>query len=378
MKKICLITTSPLIVNFFLVPYLRELRALGDVYLALGVDEDVALKQTHGATTYRIPIKRHIAPWHDVVALVQLTRFLVRNRPDVVHSFGPKAGLLVALAGWLARIPVRIHTFTGQVWMTRKGLMRRMLRAADKLLAALDTHLLADSASQRDLLVADGLVAPEKCKVLASGSVSGVDTSRFRPDAAARAEIRSALEIPADALVYLFLGRVTRDKGVLDLARAFATAGADIGYLVFVGPDEQGLQPEIERLCDAQRARLRFVPYTAAPERYLASADVLCLPSYREGFGTSIIEGAATGIPALASGIYGISDAVVDGVTGLLHPPGAVDAIAGGMRRLAQDSNLRGQLGGAAHQRAVVEFSEAHVMSAVLEFYRETLRGGAA
>ena len=378
MKKIFLITTSPLFVNFFLVPYLRELRALGSVYLAFGKDNGMELTQTHGAVTQVLPIRRQISPLYDLVALVRLLWLFIRERPDVVHSFGPKAGLLTALAGWLAGIPVRVHSFGGHVWMTRRGFMRELLRFADKLIARLDTHLLADSVSQLEFLVGNGVIEPGKCKVLASGSVRGVDAMRFRPDTEASIGLRRDFDIPANAVIFLFLGRLTRDKGVLDLARAFATTGIECGYLVFVGPDEEGLQPEIERLCGAQRSRLRFVPYTAVPERYLASADALCLPSYRESFGMCVIEAAAVGIPAMASAIYGISDAIIDGVTGLLHPPGAVDAIAGCLHRLAQDSDLRGRLGEAAYQRALAEFSEARVMAAVLEFYREALRGGVA
>lgn len=373
LKKICLVTTSPLIVNFFLVPYLRHLREIGEVHLALDTSGNVPLKETSGAITYSIPIRRQIAPWHDLLTLIQLTRHFARNQFDIVHSFGPKAGLLTALAGWLARIPVRLHTFTGQVWITRKGVMRGILRAADKIVATLNTHILADSPSQRDILVEEGVVRSEKCKVLASGSVNGVDTSRFRPDPAVRGELRAVLGIPLNAVAFLFLGRLIQDKGVLDLARAFDSARLESGYLVFVGPDEDGLQHGIERLCGSGRPRLRFAGYTPAPERYLAAADVLCLPSYREGFGSTIIEGAAAGIPALGSRIYGITDAIVDGRTGLLHAPGAIEEIAAGLRRLANDDALRSALGNAARQRALSEFTQDRVMSAVLAFYRGLL-----
>ena len=373
LKKICLVTTSPLIVNFFLVPYLRHLREIGEVHLALDTSGNVALKETSGAITYSIPIRRQIAPWHDLLALIQLTRHFARNQFDIVHSFGPKAGLLTALAGWLARIPLRLHTFTGQVWITRKGVMRRILRAADKIVATLNTHILADSPSQRDILVEEGIVRAEKCKVLASGSVSGVDTSRFRPDPVARRELRAALGIPLNAMTFLYLGRLTQDKGILDLAQAFDSARLESGYLVFVGPDEDGLQHGIERLCGPGRARLRFAGYTPAPERYLAAADVLCLPSYREGFGSTIIEAAAAGIPAVGSRIYGITDAIIDGRTGLLHAPGAIEEIAACLRRLANDDALRSALGSAARQRALSEFTQDRVMSAVLVFYRGLL-----
>ncbi len=283
MTPICFVTTSPLIVNAFLAPHLRHLSSRYAVSLAVTLPGEVPLRPLPGVEVLSLPIRRPIAPLQDVLALRQLYALFTRRHFALVHSFAPKAGLLASWAGQAAGVPKRVHTFTGQVWASRRGLMRQVLRATDRLTARAATHLLADSASQRDFLVGEGIVPDWKCRVLADGSVSGVDTARFRPDAAARATVRRELELDGDALVIVYIGRITRDKGVIDLAGAFAALSAQFprAALLLVGHDEDALGPALLSAAGEAAGKLRIVGYTAAPERYLAAADMLCLPSYR-------------------------------------------------------------------------------------------------
>jgi glycosyltransferase involved in cell wall biosynthesis len=363
-------------VNFFLVPYLAALGREYRVHLAVNPDEDTALAEGHGAEVIALPIRRRISPWSDLRAFAAMVRLFRQRRFDVVHSFGPKAGLLAAIAGRFAGVPVRIHTYTGQVWITRSGIMRWLLAAADRAIARFATHLLADSPSQLRVLLENHIVRSEgKCRVLGSGSITGVDPARFRPDARARDAVRRELEIGPDATVFLFLGRITRDKGVLDLAQAFASLAAEhpAAVLLLVGPDEERLRPRIELICGAHARKLKFADYTRTPERYVAVADALCLPSYREGFGAVIIEAAAAGIPATGSRIYGITDAIIDGETGLLHAPADPKDLAAKMGMLLEDPALRERLGARARQRAINEFSQQRLTQALLDYYRNAL-----
>ncbi len=159
--------------------------------------------------------------------------------------------------------------------------------------------------------------------------------------------------------MFLFVGRLNRDKGVLDLAKAFdhLAARRRNAYLVCVGPDEAGIEAQMRSICSSCVVRLRFVEQTCFPEQYMAAADVLCLPSYREGFGSVVIEAAATGVPAIASRIYGLTDAVQDGVTGCLHQPGNWEELADAMESLAANRSLREQLGQQARERANKDFA---------------------
>jgi glycosyltransferase involved in cell wall biosynthesis len=373
-KKICFVTTSPLIVNFFLVPHLLYLARRYEMSLAVRLPGEVPLRPLSGIEIIPVNIRREIAPVADAAALVSLARLYRERKFDLVHSFGPKAGLLSAAAGRLAGTRARLHTFTGQVWSTRTGPMRALLRAADVVTARLATHVFADSASQRDFLESERVVERGRVEVLGHGSITGVDLRRFRPDAGMRREVRAELDIPEAAPLILFMARLTRDKGVLDVAHAFLRLDPR-SMLVMVGPDEQRLRGEVRALVGDSASRVRFVDYTDQPERYMAAADVLCVPSHREGFGSVLIGAAAAGVPAVASRIYGVVDAVVEGETGLLFTPGDAADLADKLTMLLSDSALREKLGAAARSRAETHFSEDAAVRALEARYEEILSG---
>jgi len=370
--RLCYVVSSELTAKAFLLEHIRAAVAHCEVSVVANTADTGALR-TLGVPVDITPvaIERRIAPLADLAALWALFRVFRRARFDLVHSVTPKAGLLAALAGSLAGVPVRIHTFTGQVWATRSGLGRWLLKRIDALTAAACTHVLADSGSQRDFLVEEGVAASARIEVLAQGSICGVDGARFRPDAGARARIRGEWDVPSDAVVFLYLGRLTKDKGLLDLARAFADVPG--AYLAMVGPDEEALTEVIRSACGAQSASLRFVGFTDQPQAYMAASDVFVLPSYREGFGSTVIEAAACGLPAIATRIYGLTDAVVDGTTGFLVPPRDAAALAQRMREMAGDATLRLRLGTAARDRALRDFSQAALTQATLAYYERRL-----
>jgi len=376
LKSVCIVVSSPLVLKFFLTDHIV---ALSRVYSATCVTNcgDPAWLRERGIDVplLDIRIEREPSPLLDLRALWELYRYFRKNRFDAVHSVTPKGGLLAMTAAALAHVPMRIHTFTGQVWANRSGLQRTILKALDSWLAAMATHILVDSESQRAFLLREGVLTARKSRVLGHGSISGVDIERFRPNEEVRAEMRSRHTMPGSSLAFLYLGRLKRDKGVLDLALAFSELTRDHkeAYLLFVGPDEDGIEADIRRTCGDCISQLRFGGYTDNPELWLAACDVLCLPSYREGFGTTIIEAASAGLPTIASRIYGITDAIDEGVTGLLHPPGDVSDLAKKMRILAGDKELRRTLGCAGRERARLYYSKDTVTAALIEFYKQTL-----
>lgn len=373
-QRVCFVVSSPLTARAFLSGHIASLSRCYAIDLAAdatGQDEFGGIPQH--ARVVPVRILRRIAPLADLAALWRLYALFRRERYAAVSSITPKAGLLALLAAAVSRIPLRIHIFTGQVWATRSGWKRHLLKAADRLMASLATHVLADSPSQRDFIVLEGVAPAGKVRVLGEGSICGVDGERFRPDAARRVEIRLAQGIPDEAVVFLFLGRLNRDKGVLDLVDAFAALDNAAAWLLVAGPDEADLRGVMERRLGAALARTRFVGYTDRPEDFMAAADVFCLPSYREGFGMVIIEAAAAGIPAIASRIYGVTDAVEEGVTGLLHRPGDAAEMTREMAALADDAARRQSMGSAARERALRLFSREAVTEAWLRFYGKLL-----
>jgi len=301
-RRACIVVASELTVRWFLVHQIHAMHEHYDVTVVVNTTNARFLHDLGiPSSLHALGIERHVSPMSDLRCLVALIRLMRAERFDLVHSVTPKAGLLGMLAAWLTRVPVRVHCFTGQVWATRKGISRAALKFLDKAMARAATFALADSPSQREFLIAEGIVQASKSAVLGKGSVCGVDTARFRPDPDARRAIRQSLAIPAHAVTLLFVGRLHRDKGVLDLASAFARLAdrrPDV-HLLIAGPDEQNLTDAIRARCRRHERRLHFSGFTGSPELSMAASDILCLPSSREGFGSVIIEAAAVGLPAV-------------------------------------------------------------------------------
>lgn len=376
-RSLVFIATTPFAVNAFLRTHMLALAETHEVTLCVNTKayplvEDVA----NAVRVCHIDIARKIAPWQDLRALFQLLRCFREIRPATVHSLTPKAGLLAMLAGWLAGVPLRFHTFTGQVWATKTGVGRSLLKGIDRLIALFASRVFADSASQCCFLEYEGVVRRGGVTVLGQGSVAGVDLARFRPDPAARVALRAETGVADAVPVFLFVGRLVRDKGVFDLAESFAALNIRHGQweLWMVGPDEEGLQAKLQAEGERLGARIRWFGPTPTPERYMAAADVFVLPSYREGFGSVIIEAAACGIPTIAYRIDGVVDAIVEDSTGCLVAKGDIGDLAQAMERLGSDPKMLSDLGQAARRRAIDDFSSSTVSAAWLAFYGAVLK----
>lgn len=372
MKKICFVLTAEFAVKAFLLNHLRALSKFYEITVIVNTNNPNFLED-HGVNAEVIPlaIARYVNLISDFSCLVQLVKIFQQQNFAAVHSVTPKAGLLAMLAAWVARVPLRIHTFTGQVWATKAGPKRFLLKKIDCLIASLTTHNLIDSPSQRQFLLEENVMSSTKSVVFSEGSISGVDVARFKPNPQAKENIRQQLNIKTDAILFLFLGRLTRDKGVLDLAQAFSSLQSGRAHLLFVGPDEQNLQAEIMSISGEDNPNVHFVGHTDTPELYMAAVDILCLPSYREGFGTVVIEAAAVGIPTIASRIYGLTDAVLDGKTGLLHEPRDINAIIVCMEQMMTDQAVRLKFGEQAQARAIQEFGSKLITQLWVDFYCE-------
>ena len=375
-RRVCFVVASEMTVRAFLRSHLRAMQSDYDITIVVNTSNDRLLRDLGvEGTLAPVRIERRISPWRDLGALAALYRLLRSGRFDIVHSVTPKAGLLAMTAAWIARTPVRIHTFTGQVWATKRGPARAILRALDAILVRMGTVTIADSPSQREFLIREGVASASSLTVLEGGSISGVDTATFRPDGAARRAVRDRLNIPPADVLLLFVGRLTTDKGVLDLAEAFHTIASERPdvRLLFAGPDEAGLRDAIAAASAPHANRVHFLEFTDRPQDVMAAADVLCLPSYREGFGSVIIEAAACEVPSVASRIYGVVDAVDDGRTGLLHAAGDVSGLAEQLRRLTVDPALRQSFGAAARRRVERDFPVGRLTAALIALYSELL-----
>ncbi len=372
--KLCLVAATPLTMHFFFRPHLEQLSDDFDLTVVFNHRLDSYLPPLGvSGREFHVSIERKISPWRDLRALWQLTTLFKEERFDVVVTLVPKAGLLGLLAAFMTRCPVRLHLFQGEVWASRSGAIRSLLKLIDILIARLATHVLAVSASEKQYLEDQGVVPANYVRVLGEGSVCGVNTKRFSRHEAVRASMRAALLLPNEAIVCLFLGRLTVDKGILDLAAAYAVVATDLPtlWLLVAGPDEESM---VERLMavipESMQSRVHVIGFSTEPEKILAAADFICLPSYREGFGMVILEAAAMGLTAIGSDIYGIRDAIVDAQTGLLTPVGDIESLADAIKRLAVDHHFRDELGRAAQIRALAHFEESAVVSSYVEYIK--------
>ena len=311
-----------------------------------------------------LPIVRNVNILNDLKCLILITYYLLKNKPDSVITLTPKAGLLGMLASFIARIRIRIHYFTGQVWVTRTGIERSFLKFIDHIINKLSTDCLTDSKLQKKFLEDQNVVSKDYLKVLANGSICGVDTKKFYRNESFRQEIRGKLKISEDTILLLFLGRLNKDKGILDLAEVvndiIENQKKNISLLI-VGPDEENIKSKIKQMCKNTIKRIHFVDFTDQPEKYMSSADLFCLPSYREGFGMAALEAGACALPVVTSRIYGLVDAVKENHTGLFHEVKNKRQMKDSIIKLVDDKKLREKLGRQGRERVLKEFEQAYV-----------------
>jgi len=375
--KIAIIVSAPLAVRFFLINHIKEMVRYYSVVLYTSSEQLELLDVLPDEVNIRtIPIKRDINVIADLLVLFRLFFIFRREKYVLVHSVSPKAGLLAMISANLAFVPHRIHTFTGQVWVTSHGVKRWLLKFTDKVISECATMSLVDSDSQREFLIEQKVVQRKFSRVLGEGSISGVDLSRFRSNPDVRRLIRDELKISDTSVVILYLGRLKRDKGVKELARAYAHIADQESNisLVIVGPDEENMAIELKEILKKHIKSVRIkTKYTSKPEAFMQAADIFCLPSYREGFGSVIIEAAACGVPSVASKIYGLTDAIEDSSTGILVEPGNAMELSNALLLLVNDGGLRKTMGLSARKRVAPLFSQEHITELLLVFYNELL-----
>lgn len=376
-KRVAIVVASVLQVKFFLEQHLKVLSKYFDVTLVVNNDHPKILEaMVLPVRVLTIPIERKISLQKDIQALFELIKIFSKEDFDLVHTMNPKAGLLGMLAAAVACVPIRIHTFQGEVWARMTGIKRQLFIFIDRLIASLATNLLVVSATEKDFLIESRIISPKKSLVLANGSIGGVDLQKFSPSTELRKSIRHELSIPDETVLLLYMGRLTREKGIYELGRVFERLNQDLPQpmvLLLVGPDEDNIRAYFAANFPSQEAQFKFIDYTSSPQKYLAAADILVLPSHREGFGVVIIEAAAMGVPTVATDIYGIQDAIENNITGLLFQLGSQQDLYAKLKLLILDDKLRRVMGVNARNRVIKSFNQQHVLQEFLDFYRTLL-----
>ena len=375
-KRICFVVAAPITAHAFLKDHIKELSKDFDIYLVANIKSEEEIKGLELKGWRSIEIERGISLKKDIRVVWQLRRYFRKMKFAAVHSVTPKAGLVTALAGWIARVKHRTHIFTGQVWCTRKGLIRKLLKSIDWLIARLDNHILVDGKSQREFLVEEEVLRKGQAEVFGYGSISGVNADRFAPDVESRNKIRIEVGIKANAVCYIFLGRLNHDKGIGELYEAFDWLAGEYDdvYLLLVGYDEEGYVAKLTSYKNIkQGVNFHYYGSTPTPEKILNAGDVFVLPTYREGFGTSVLEAACVGLPCICSDAYGVLDAYVDGETGLRCHVGDANSLYECMKQMHDHPDQRKRMGEKSRQRALTDFNGARLTEYWVDFYYQML-----
>lgn len=377
--KLVFIVTAGMTADVLLRGQLKALQTAGyEVSVVSSPDVDfTSAAAREGVQAISIPIAREINLLGDLVTLFRLMRYLQDAQPTIVNASTPKAGLLGMLAAWLARVPVRVYQQRGLRVETTAGLQRAILLWSERTAAACAHYVVCNSHSLRAQL--DALrIGRGKLVVLGAGSSNGVDTQHYQPTTAVqRRAMRATLGIAQDVPVIGFIGRLTRDKGVLDLAAAFEQLCEVMPgvHLLLVGPFEQG-----DPLPDAMVEQIRhdphitWVDYVRDTSAFYSAIDVLAFPSYREGLPNVPLEAAACAIPVVGYAATGTIDAVINGVTGLLVPVGATADLTARLRDVLCDDDLRLTLGMSARQYVLQNFDQSLVWRNWDAFYDNCLQ----
>lgn len=376
------ITTVPQSLNF-LRGQVNHMQVRGIEVHAIsspGEDLDAFCSREH-VVTCAVVMPRRVTPLADLRAVWRIYCRIRKIRPTVVHAHTPKGGLLGTVAAWLARAPVRVYHMRGLPFVTATNPKRLLLRWTEKVACALAHRVICVSHSLRAVAISERLCSPEKIKVLMGGSGQGVDAAgRFDPaqqPEGTRQNIRKRFDIPADAVVLGFVGRVVRDKGVVELVEALLALRAEFPalHLLLVGPFEpqDPVPAGIERvLREDPFVHLAGMDWNTPP--FYAAMDLVALPTYREGFPNVPLEAASMELPVIATRIPGCVDAVVDGATGTLVPPRDSHALAEAIRTYLRDPALRRRHGEVGRKRVMREFRQEAIWGALYQEYVSLLR----
>lgn len=370
-NKICFIVSDPISAKVFLKTPILKLSKFYDVYVAANLKSNPDLYLEGVKDIYHLPINRKISLIKDLSSLLKTILFFKKNNFNAIHSITPKAGLIGMLGAYIACAPLRVHTFTGQVWANKTGVYKLLLRFIDKTIDFCTTNTLVDGKSQRDFLISENIIS-EKAEVLGVGSICGVDLERFKPIEKTRQSVRAKLGFKDEDWVFMFLGRLNKEKGVEDLIHAFDQIKTNLGQkLVLVGHDEENiinLNNEI-----IKRNKIIYIPFTEKPEEIIQACDTFCLPSYREGFGLSVIEASSLSKPIICSDIYGLKDTIIDHKTGIRHKSKNIDDLTKKLVFALENKELLKKMGVEGRKYVSEHFSDEIVLKEWVDFYKKLL-----
>ncbi len=382
--KVIRTSTIPLSLNVLLKGQLKFLNGFFEI---VGISSEGELldevRQREGIKTISINMERGISPIKDLVSLFRLYHILKSEKPAIVHSITPKAGLLTMLAGKMAGVPVRIHTFTGLIFPTKKGFIQKVLINMDRLLCSAATNIFPEGQGVRKDLV-NYKITSKPLKVIANGNVNGIDLDYFSPGTISESQkeqLKKQLNISESDFTFVFVGRLVGDKGINELVNAFSqiSKNADPSKpvkLLLIGPLEEHLDPlQPETLEEIKNnPDILDLGFQKDVRPYFAISDALVFPSYREGFPNVVMQAGAMELPSIVSDINGCNEIIVEGQNGMIIPVKNSQKLKNAMETLLSDTDLYHQL--KKNSRPMIEsrYEQSVIWNELLKEYKTLLK----
>jgi len=334
------------------------------------------VKNREGVEVIDIPMSRQISLWNDLVSLYKLYVTFLKEKPQIVHSITPKAGLLSMIAAWLAGVPIRMHTFTGLVFPTQTGWMQKLLVKMDQLLCYMATHVYPEGEGvKKDLLAFN--ITKKPLEILANGNISGIDTTFFDSTNTPNSQIEAIQKewnIQENDFIFIYVGRLVGDKGINELIAAFTEINTHnkTAKLLLVGPYEHELDPLTETTLDAiyENTNIITTGFQEDIRPFLAISDVFVFPSYREGFPNVVMQAGAMGLPSIVTDINGSNEIIQHNHNGSIIPPKDTTALTDAMQQLIDNPTLRQSLAQNARPSITSRYEQQVVWDALLAEYQ--------
>ena len=379
MKKIVRITTVPLSLEKLLE---KQLRFMSNYYEVIAVSSDgERLRKVgiaEGVRTHEVGLTRKITPLQDLKAVWQLYRFLKKEKPFMVHSHTPKAGIVGMLAAKLAGVPHRLHTVAGLPLLETTGIKRTILTAVERLTYSCATKVYPNSKGLQQIILQGKFCNASKLNVIGEGSSNGIDTEHFSRKSISKAEIESLkakLNITQDDFVFVFVGRIVGDKGINELVNAFDKISSETSNvkLLLVGPYEEDLDPlsELTLKRIRENENILSLGYQQEVRLFLAVSHCLVFPSYREGFPNVVMQAGAMELPGIVTDINGCNEIISHEKNGLIVPVKSVEALYLALHRILSDKELYLRLQQHAREAITSRFEQNVIWEALLTEYQK-------
>ncbi len=339
-----------------------------------------------------VPFTRKITPIHDFHCLIALIRIIKKIKPDIIHTHTPKAGLLGMMAGRMCGVPVRMHTVAGLPMMEARGMKRKILEAAEKVTYACAQKVYPNSRGLENFMTQELKVSPAKIKIIGKGSSNGIDVDFFRRTEELENQaitIRKQIGAGPEDVVFSFVGRIVRDKGIVELVKAFKSVTDQLrdkvlpdgsvkrAFLLLVGPFEQALDPlpkdVVEFLQNDKRVTLAGFQRDVRP--WMMASDIFVFPSYREGFPNVVMQACLLRVPVIVSDINGCNEIIRHDFSGIIVPAKDVKPLQQAMSTLAEDESRRRLFSESAHAFVSTNFRREYVWEEIRKEYVKMLRG---